>query len=401
MLMQLSPSQAAAAIVEAETEAASASSSDDDEDADEPELPPPKPALQFEEAPAPAPAPAPAGRRRGLQRNQSVAAIKDEEAKAESPRAGWAEGHDVQHPEEQQQQPAAAVAEPAAGAGAGLTGMAKIRAMEAGVLGKKMENHMLGRLKVARARMQQTTALRPFADFTFDEIFELVRRDLSSFNWMLCKADPALPTCVHAGSGSIPEMISFLDSRQVLYGYIRLGFGSGLLRRTKWAFFRWSGEDVPAMERGRLNAVEEAMQLLLSPHHLKFVGSCAAEVQTAAVLERISGVIKVDNSEDGRVTVDMLLEGLAEERELVGAKVRRGSHGCKSLWVIRAAAVSLTRRCRVGGPEVGGGHQDRDRDRPVHGRRAGAGAQGLAADQGGRGRRLPVGLGRRLGGLGL
>ena len=45
--------------------------------------------------------------------------------------------------------------------------------------------------------------------------------------------DPANPKIVNAGTGSLPEMIEFLDEEKVSYGLVRMGFGSGQWKRVK------------------------------------------------------------------------------------------------------------------------------------------------------------------------
>jgi hypothetical protein len=61
-------------------------------------------------------------------------------------------------------------------------------------------------------------------------------------------------------------MLNWLRDDVVLYGLFRMGFGTGDFRRSKLVFLRWSGEATPAIERGKGNAVEEAMQEVLSSH---------------------------------------------------------------------------------------------------------------------------------------
>lgn len=61
-------------------------------------------------------------------------------------------------------------------------------------------------------------------------------------------------------------MLNWLREDVVLYGLFRMGFGTGEFRRSKLVFLRWSGEATPAIERGKGNAVEEAMQEVLTPH---------------------------------------------------------------------------------------------------------------------------------------
>lgn len=46
----------------------------------------------------------------------------------------------------------------------------------------------------------------------------------------------------NGGSLSIGELQRVLPEDQVLYGLIRMGFGAGQFRRTKWVFLHWVGD---------------------------------------------------------------------------------------------------------------------------------------------------------------
>jgi hypothetical protein len=242
---------------------------------------------------------------------------------------------------------------PELGGGKSLSGVAMIRMFEKQLLSKKIEQRLVDRAQAARGRlmskaaqarkkaaaaqaqaapagssspdsaaavnemMGSSGALTAMEGVTFDEVFQLVRRPLSSVNWMLVLPDPAEPTVVAAGGGSIPEMAGYLPPDNVLYAYVRLGFGSGDFRRTKWMFFRWSGEDTPAMQRGRANAVEEPMSMVLNPHHISLSASDAWEAETDTILEQIRTKIVSDDLDGSTYSRASFEAALADERELL------------------------------------------------------------------------------------
>eukprot|EP01043_Picozoa_sp_COSAG02_P082508 COSAG02_NODE_20713_length_818_cov_0.973574_2_plen_103_part_01 len=96
--------------------------------------------------------------------------------------------------------------------------------------------------------MQETVG-KTYKDFTFDEVLQMVQRPLSSFNWLLAEPNAEEPKIFSAGGGSLPELNDALDDTKVLYGYVRMAFGTGQFRRTKWVFLRWSGEATPVFQR--------------------------------------------------------------------------------------------------------------------------------------------------------
>jgi hypothetical protein len=47
---------------------------------------------------------------------------------------------------------------------------------------------------------------------------------------------------------------------QVCFGLLRMGFGKGQFRRSKWIYVKFSGERVPALKRGLANANDASMR---------------------------------------------------------------------------------------------------------------------------------------------
>eukprot|EP00854_Cymbomonas_tetramitiformis_P004768 gene4768-5830_t len=91
-------------------------------------------------------------------------------------------------------------------------------------------------------------------EIKWTEALQMVRADLGPFNWFLVTPDPKHPELINAGSGSVNEMCEYLEDDQVYFGMIRMGFGTGQFRRSKWIFLHWSG-----MEKF-LEALEEEKQ---------------------------------------------------------------------------------------------------------------------------------------------
>jgi hypothetical protein len=81
----------------------------------------------------------------------------------------------------------------------------------------------------------------------------------------LVHSDPAALPLAGGGSGSVEEMAEFLGEHQdqILSGLLRLGFGTGRLRRTKHVLVHWVGEGVSAVSRGRLMAKRPEMEKVL------------------------------------------------------------------------------------------------------------------------------------------
>jgi hypothetical protein len=89
--------------------------------------------------------------------------------------------------------------------------------------------------KTGEAMVVTGTGTSPRANAgSFDDVLAKVRQPVGGLNWMLCEADHQNPVVVGSGIGSVPEMQWALDPSKVLYGLVRMGFGGGQFRRTKW-----------------------------------------------------------------------------------------------------------------------------------------------------------------------
>lgn len=76
-------------------------------------------------------------------------------------------------------------------------------------------------------------------------------------NWLMLTPDGQL---YNAGYGGFNEMKEWADDTKVLFGVIRLSFGShgaGSSHSVKHVFFHWVGPDVPALQKGKCNAQKQ------------------------------------------------------------------------------------------------------------------------------------------------
>merc|ERR1711937_206147 len=85
-----------------------------------------------------------------------------------------------------------------------------------------------------------------------EKALELVRRPMGPFNWALFVPDPTKFLLWDAGSLSVGEMTTMLPEDQVLCGLVRMGFGTGKFRRTKWISIWWIGPKVSAVQKGKI-----------------------------------------------------------------------------------------------------------------------------------------------------
>lgn len=100
---------------------------------------------------------------------------------------------------------------------------------------------------------------------SLDAAVRLVRAELGAYNWVLLAPGPSgEAVLLDAGNGSVNQMAQTLRDDQVCFGMLRMGFGKGQFRRSKWIFVKFSGERVPALKRGLANAHDASMRQVRS-----------------------------------------------------------------------------------------------------------------------------------------
>jgi hypothetical protein len=121
-----------------------------------------------------------------------------------------------------------------------------------------------------------------------------------SWNWVLVGPDAVELALLGGGSGSVDEMRACGQQHDdlVMFGLLRLGFGVGRLKRTKYAFVHLIGPKVSAVKRGRINAVRPAMEAALKKFancSVAFSDLAAEDLSLEGVIERVRQVSVVDD----------------------------------------------------------------------------------------------------------
>eukprot|EP01063_Lacrimia_lanifica_P026049 TRINITY_DN3436_c0_g3_i1.p1 TRINITY_DN3436_c0_g3~~TRINITY_DN3436_c0_g3_i1.p1 ORF type:complete len:517 (+),score=249.87 TRINITY_DN3436_c0_g3_i1:46-1551(+) len=146
-----------------------------------------------------------------------------------------------------------------------------------------------------------------------DVVLKEMRKNLGRFNWVLLEpgADPL--KLFNAGSKSIDEMHDNLDETKVLFGLIRLGFGSGAYRRNKWVCVTFIGSQVRPMQRGRDLAQRGPMETVLKPFTTGIEVHGKEDATVSSILDRVRPFVVSDDFDKSGVTEEAYREALAEE----------------------------------------------------------------------------------------
>ena len=124
----------------------------------------------------------------------------------------------------------------------------------------------------------------------------LVSAPNGAFNWVLVRNENGKPALDDAGAGSVSELVARLDDSHVQFGVLRLSFGKGRFRRTKWVFVHWAGSSASALRRGRDNAALGVIRPTLGPTSIDLhaTGPSREELSLPEVIEKVRRVFVVD-----------------------------------------------------------------------------------------------------------
>jgi len=131
-------------------------------------------------------------------------------------------------------------------------------------------------------------------DFSAKIALSHVREQVGPFNWLLMKPNRGVMELIDAGSLSLAELTQHLDPKEVSYGMLRMGFGSGLFRRTKWVGIWWNGPHASAMTRGKAAGAKEECYRRISPYNLTIEASELEEISLERVLFEVRRASVID-----------------------------------------------------------------------------------------------------------
>lgn len=154
-----------------------------------------------------------------------------------------------------------------------------------------------------------------------DQALKAVRDPLGAFNWFLCDPDFNF---VDAGSLSVPELKKNLADDQVLFGLLRMGFGSGRFRRTKWVYLCWSGPSVGPVKRGKAASARAGIKSKLGATSVDIEATSQDDLTLEGIIDKVKRATAVDGddvktTEGDPYSVEAFMKALEEEAAASGA----------------------------------------------------------------------------------
>lgn len=179
---------------------------------------------------------------------------------------------------------------------------------------------------------------RHCADISLEEALQGVSCDRGDYNWLWL--DPARLTLHKAGQGGFDEMKDHLAEERVLFGVLRLTFGSGVSEVgrsakgiTKHVFIHWVGPRVSVVRRGVWNARSGEVGAIISKWcavNFRKEAHSEADLQLDDIimglrrLTVVDGVAVTDGVAASRISVEEYRFAMAEEaRERAAEQERR------------------------------------------------------------------------------
>jgi len=131
-----------------------------------------------------------------------------------------------------------------------------------------------------------------------EKALELVRKPMGPFNWALFVPDPANLELWDAGSLSVAEMQTLLPEDQVLCGLVRMGFGTGKFRRTKWVSIWWVGSKVSAVKKGQmLGSGKDQVMRKINSGGITLEGATVDDVSVDEVIDKVRRAAIIDGDD--------------------------------------------------------------------------------------------------------
>lgn len=147
-----------------------------------------------------------------------------------------------------------------------------------------------------------------------------VREHMGPFNWCLFKPTEGkedFTGFVNAGSLSLPELVKSLDETEILFGLIRMGFGIGRFRRTKYIGLSYTGPKVGIVKKAKATGARTAMKAKLGAVSIDLEVSDSGDLTLTSIIEKIKRATAVDgdgaDGDSSDITVDSFLKALEEE----------------------------------------------------------------------------------------
>merc|ERR1719478_722251 len=182
---------------------------------------------------------------------------------------------------------------------------------------------------LARAALTQATASKTLsadglAKMSVRGALRAAAKPTGALNWVWFHQIDDKTHLWGGGMGSISDMRdkAFEEGQgEMLHGLLRVSFGKGKLRRSKWAYIAWIGQQLGAVKRGRLLGQIGPMQDLFRKEATlttTFEFTDPEDFTTEAILERIRKVALLDGdaSEAEGFSYESYLEALEEDQKL-------------------------------------------------------------------------------------
>lgn len=166
-----------------------------------------------------------------------------------------------------------------------------------------------------------------FASIKGQDALKAVRDNMGPFNWCLFRGTEAKDDYsgfINAGSLSVPELVKFLPEDDCSFGLIRMGFGTGRFRRTKWIKLEFSPAQLSIVKKAKATASRAPMRGKLGPSSIDLELAEKADLTITAIIDKIKRATVIDGdgadaSSRDEISVESFMKALEEEAKASAA----------------------------------------------------------------------------------
>jgi len=160
------------------------------------------------------------------------------------------------------------------------------------------------------------------------EAIKDVRADATETNWVLAgHVEGNLDTVrlVGSGKGGVDDLVAHLDHSSVQYGLVRSTQKIDLSSTVKFIYIYFVGNNVPALQRGKIGTAHGEIKKHFSPFHIDFEITDPSELDNTIVEKKLN-----ENSGKVNNVKDVSYDGSVHERGFTGTSTKSQSGPKKS-----------------------------------------------------------------------
>ena len=192
---------------------------------------------------------------------------------------------------------------------------------------KKNPNATIDDVKKKKKKKNRRKSKKKKDDWSDDKpwtpqrVLAAIHAEMSPYNWGLFKPSQKEVKPIKWGHGNLSAIREELKDDEVMYGLMRLSFGSGKFKRSHWVYFLWTPDSMThEYKKGRLRmkyvSYNGEMQRLLAPWTVSLTVEHKEKVTIKDWIMRVKKTVVVDGADEA-FSEEAFKKALEEERKYI------------------------------------------------------------------------------------